>query len=331
MIVSCPLSSLFAPADDPSSIASPDHPDSSLNSHFPPVEVPVVERPKTSQSTLPPIITTGPHDSFPRVPITPTSAVPSPPTSASLAPPSPSYTHQQDQSSVSAPGQQLRSVGSSESFSPAMASLATPSAEDTEALPGLPPLPYNSRDVALSSPRSEYAPPTPTAPGPSMRYPASAPATPVAWTKSAESGSSRFGRQRPKHRLSADIDNLLLQMNEIDFGDDDSFDDRTESESEASTSQHRGVGGSSTPIVVLSSVSENGGAGDAAEHLRFDGPASGTTTPLEDDVGGYSQLGSMMTTLGPECVLSSLPCFLRTDFRLLPDHRLRAHECSHSL
>lgn len=58
---------------------------------------------------------------------------------------------------------------------------------------------------------------------------ASAPTTPAAWHKQRDT-ESRSGRLipasasssggRPKHRISADIDQLLSQMSEIDFGED---------------------------------------------------------------------------------------------------------------
>ncbi|GAA5927667.1 uncharacterized protein JCM15063_005960 [Sporobolomyces koalae] len=97
-------------------------------------------------------------------------------------------------------------------------------------------------DVHLASPRSEYLPSTPragptgtaTSPGPgnNASYPASAPVTPAEWPN-ARFGGTLGGaaqttpaseRSRRKPRLSADIDQLLSQMNDIDFGiggDDD--------------------------------------------------------------------------------------------------------------
>ncbi|ORY91618.1 hypothetical protein BCR35DRAFT_323366 [Leucosporidium creatinivorum] len=96
----------------------------------------------------------------------------------------------------------------------------------------LPPLPYKSTtdssdaEYTVSSPRSEYGQPQTPVQGP-LGYAASAPATPAAWQQKYLDPGSRFGkglagasggRQAAKQQLSADIDQLLSQMNEIDFG-----------------------------------------------------------------------------------------------------------------
>jgi hypothetical protein len=123
----------------------------------------------------------------------------------------------------------------------------------------LPPLPYDDPSVTVTSPRSEYTPQTPVLGDPAspVQYPASAPATPAAWGKHLDSGS-RFSRQRPKHRLSADIDQLLSQMNEIDFGEEDSND----ASNQVDSSEEGSSGSSSRPVrqasfAPLSSVSED--------------------------------------------------------------------------
>lgn len=131
-------------------------------------------------------------------------------------------------------------------------------------------LPYGSPRDDLTSPRSEYTPQTPTLnvyddPSHDYRQAASAPATPAAWNKHLEAGS-RFSRQpaRPKHRFSADIDQLLNQMHEIDFADEESLDqsyagmDSSEGGSERSSSaasRHR-TRQASGPAPPLSPVTE---------------------------------------------------------------------------
>ncbi|GAA5892640.1 uncharacterized protein JCM6883_007422 [Sporobolomyces salmoneus] len=101
------------------------------------------------------------------------------------------------------------------------------------------------QDFHLSSPRSDYAPQTPrsgiASASPSSNYdannttsyPASAPVTPAEWPNTRFGTGSTPGseRGRRKPRLSADIDQLLSQMNDIDFGiggDDDEDDDDDE-------------------------------------------------------------------------------------------------------
>lgn len=120
--------------------------------------------------------------------------------------------------------------------------------------PQIPPLPfggaepvfdYSRTPLHLTSPRSEYdpsssatAPNTPFFSAQSKNgYPASAPSTPAAWTiaraaaqQQGDASAKRFVPQRSRHRLSADIDNLLSQMNDMDFAvpsdDDDDGDER---------------------------------------------------------------------------------------------------------
>ncbi|GAA5897256.1 hypothetical protein JCM6882_001828 [Rhodosporidiobolus microsporus] len=124
-------------------------------------------------------------------------------------------------------------------------------AVDSSALPPPPPMPYNdpspsSPDFLHASPRSEYTPQTPragfnggsstfststtssfggigagsgTGGGGPVAYPASAPATPADWRLMTPGGSFRpRGSGARKQRLSADIDQLLSQMNDLDFG-----------------------------------------------------------------------------------------------------------------
>ncbi|GJN94472.1 hypothetical protein Rhopal_007552-T1 [Rhodotorula paludigena] len=75
-----------------------------------------------------------------------------------------------------------------------------------------------------AAPATPRAPPPPSSisarPVPATpRYPASAPVTPAAWQLATPGGSARTpgGAGGAKHRLSADIDQLLSQMHEIDF------------------------------------------------------------------------------------------------------------------
>ncbi|SGZ31592.1 BQ5605_C045g12210 [Microbotryum silenes-dioicae] len=101
-------------------------------------------------------------------------------------------------------------------------------------------------DLAIRSPISDYNPVTPgripSSPG---VHPTSAPATPSALRDeqgyTRPNNAARFSRMRPRHRLSADIDQLLSQMNEIDFGDEESMMNGAGSEDEtqsvASTSK----------------------------------------------------------------------------------------------
>lgn len=134
----------------------------------------------------------------------------------------------------------LRPIPSSESFQTAYSSVPPPDDPPASVTPTeqsftpsvgafqLPPLPSDG-DFSISSPRSEYQPQTPVQGVNYGGYTASAPTTPAAWAKHLEPGS-RFGRMapggsssggRPKYRISADIDQLLSQMNEIDFGGDE--------------------------------------------------------------------------------------------------------------
>ncbi|GAA6003683.1 hypothetical protein JCM10207_003545 [Rhodosporidiobolus poonsookiae] len=92
----------------------------------------------------------------------------------------------------------------------------------------------SAADFHLASPRSEYSPQTPRAGGsssvfaPSNQYPASAPVTPADWRTPGGTNMARPRKGRP-HRLSADIDQLLSQMNDFDFGlADDQADDKQE-------------------------------------------------------------------------------------------------------
>ncbi|SDA02263.1 BZ3500_MvSof-1268-A1-R1_Chr7-3g09598 [Microbotryum saponariae] len=103
-------------------------------------------------------------------------------------------------------------------------------------------------DLAIRSPISDYNPVTPgripSSPG---VHPVSAPATPSALRDeqghTRPNNAARFSRMRPRHRLSADIDQLLSQMNEIDFGDEESMmtgaGSEDETQSVASTSKSR--------------------------------------------------------------------------------------------
>ncbi|GAA5967389.1 hypothetical protein JCM3765_000510 [Sporobolomyces pararoseus] len=92
------------------------------------------------------------------------------------------------------------------------------------------------QEFHLSSPRSDYAPQTPRSgiassstnsiENNNSSYPASAPVTPAEWPNTRFGMGSTPGSERSKRkpRLSADIDQLLSQMNDIDFGiggDDD--------------------------------------------------------------------------------------------------------------
>ncbi|GAA6031161.1 hypothetical protein JCM8097_004034 [Rhodosporidiobolus ruineniae] len=77
-------------------------------------------------------------------------------------------------------------------------------------------------DYLLASPRSDYIPSTPRAGASASSafaapsYPASAPVTPADW-RNTPGGTARRPRGARQHRLSADIDQLLSQMNELDF------------------------------------------------------------------------------------------------------------------
>lgn len=84
-----------------------------------------------------------------------------------------------------------------------------------------------SPDFLLASPRSDYLPSTPKAgdsstfapsSSQSQQYPASAPTTPADW-RTTPGGRPRV-RGAKQQRLSADLDSLLGQFNEIDFGTD---------------------------------------------------------------------------------------------------------------
>ncbi|GAA5970541.1 hypothetical protein JCM11641_007347 [Rhodosporidiobolus odoratus] len=97
-----------------------------------------------------------------------------------------------------------------------------------EDLPPPPPIPGSSSlsQDHLPSPRSDYTPQTPRAGGDTSpfplgtgQHPASAPATPAEWC--TPGGSQMRPRGARKHRLSADIDQLLSQMKDIDFGFED--------------------------------------------------------------------------------------------------------------
>ncbi|GAA5911675.1 hypothetical protein JCM5296_005870 [Sporobolomyces johnsonii] len=113
------------------------------------------------------------------------------------------------------------------SFSPRLSPpLLSPSSSSFEPRPSQPPSPSRS-DFLLSSPRSEYAPQTPRAGAPTSPalYPASAPVTPANWPNSRFNGSGK-DKGKGKHRLSADIDQLLSQMNDIDFGLDGEDDEK---------------------------------------------------------------------------------------------------------
>ncbi|SCV70615.1 BQ2448_3377 [Microbotryum intermedium] len=103
-------------------------------------------------------------------------------------------------------------------------------------------------ELAVRSPISDYNPVTPgRMPSSPVVYPASAPATPSALRdeqgQTRPNNAARFSRMRPRHRLSADIDQLLSQMNEIDFGDEESMmtgaGSEDETQSVASTSKSR--------------------------------------------------------------------------------------------
>ncbi|KAM0788836.1 hypothetical protein ACM66B_002922 [Microbotryomycetes sp. NB124-2] len=72
----------------------------------------------------------------------------------------------------------------------------------------------------VSSPRSEYDPRTPVQPYARLDSASSAPTTPAAWTKHLEPGS-RFGSKRSKQQINDNIDLLLSQMSDIDFGPDE--------------------------------------------------------------------------------------------------------------
>ncbi|KAK4702728.1 hypothetical protein P7C70_g3490, partial [Phenoliferia sp. Uapishka_3] len=122
--------------------------------------------------------------------------------------------------SLGRPTHQLRPAPSTDSFRTASPG---PSTEDGHvsnfAPPPHPSSPGPDRSIIISSPRSEYGAPGTPIVG-STRYPASAPATPAGWSPRAGDGfTSRFGRSKPKPKISSDIDDLLLQMS--DFGTDD--------------------------------------------------------------------------------------------------------------
>ncbi|GAA5823529.1 hypothetical protein JCM11251_000668 [Rhodosporidiobolus azoricus] len=129
-----------------------------------------------------------------------------------------------------------------ESYQTAQTSIYSPSVDVPPAplmaddLPPPPSNPFNDPSPSspnLTSPRSDYTPQTPRAAftsstfsgstmpssGGPVAYPASAPATPADWRLMTPGGSFRpRGSGNRKHRLSADIDQLLSQMNDIDFG-----------------------------------------------------------------------------------------------------------------
>lgn len=122
-------------------------------------------------------------------------------------------------------------------------------------------------EYTVSSPRSEYGQPQTPVQKP-LGYAASAPATPAAWQQRhfLEPGS-RFGkglsgasggRQAAKQQLSADIDQLLSQMNEIDFGGEEEVVEEPEQERAAETSE----------VVIQSSEGQSAGDEPAQEHVK---------------------------------------------------------------
>lgn len=123
----------------------------------------------------------------------------------------------------------------------------------------------------------------PVPPGPSSAS-RSAPVTPAAWTL-----ATPRQRLRSKHRLSADIDQLLSQMHDIDFGpDDDAKEEMRKSllggapSSEAASSLAREA------VSAVSTTSESARGGDkpvspvgAGTSLAYDASASSTSPQLE--------------------------------------------------
>ncbi|KAK4057866.1 hypothetical protein OIO90_001085 [Microbotryomycetes sp. JL221] len=99
--------------------------------------------------------------------------------------------------------------------------------QDTHSTPKVPASlnPHHSTPSAsfdlISSPRSEYDPRTPVQTYATLDS-SSAPTTPSNWTKHLDP-SSRFGSKlKSKQKINADIDHLLSQMSDIDFGSDES-------------------------------------------------------------------------------------------------------------
>ncbi|GAA6004934.1 hypothetical protein JCM11491_002282 [Sporobolomyces phaffii] len=181
-------------------------------------------------------------------------------------------------------------------------------------------------DFHLSSPRSDYAPQTPRsgiiAGSPSSNYesnvnnnssyPASAPVTPAEWP------STRFGMGTPgsergkrKPRLSADIDQLLSQMNDIDFGigGDDDEDNESENtgyhavsnETEPRAHEHQVVSPELVePLNPLEHEESSPGSSPALQHERQqDSGMLGVVGNSHHGIlsADLTSLGSMMTGL----------------------------------
>ncbi|GAA5957520.1 hypothetical protein JCM21900_002691 [Sporobolomyces salmonicolor] len=158
------------------------------------------------------------------------------------------------------------------SFSPRLSPpLLSPTSCSFEPRPSQPPSPSRS-DFHLSSPRSEYAPQTPRAGAPisPALYPASAPVTPANWPNSRFNGGGK-DKGKGKHRLSADIDQLLSQMNDIDFGFDGEDDEKED-------------GTETAPVQVVEPKREQ-------EELEEDRPKAARDERNEDGAGRLQVMG----------------------------------------
>lgn len=199
-----------------------------------------------------------------------------------------------DSTSPSSPAEQ--SLGN---VTPTDGTFATSYASSSSFTP-LPPLPYDNssadaNEYSVSSPRSEFGAPQTPVQGPSG-YAASAPATPAAWSQNKhylEPGSrfgkgvsSSGGRQAAKQQLSADIDQLLSQMNEIDFGGEE---DGASSLAETSRTSENETTQELSPVVGSSS----GVGEDSEEQEALDESFDDKRSRLASmDVG--SSLGGLM-------------------------------------